>query len=763
MSLLARSQQTFTKVRKTFKLGSVLAGLMTVGVTQGQAADLTGIVLSTVVLVSPADGAGYGSGTFITPYGHILTNHHVIELPDGSPAEHSFIRVSESFIDEPVFRYVAQLVAADRELDLAILKVVADSSFMPIPSVQRFPYLPIGRRSDLRPGQRIAVWGYPGISGRTITSTEGTISGFVGEDLYSSGDRWIKTDAQVAPGNSGGAAITAEGVLVGVPTVITGRALTDEIAVSQNWLRPADVFLEVVEGLPGAEVVSLGSGPGPSPATGTAEVEGPEPDPEEEAIDLDKVVTTSAELMARLPLGGLVTLAEGTFQLTEPINITSSTRIVGDGSDYTFLISSAEDHALRFQEGETFRLEGVTIQHIDGLVADVVQVRGGQTAEFIDVRLMGAVYDEVLDRGGSGLAISGSAGVVVSDSYFGQNAKAGLSISGAADVTVDNGRFDRNQGNGIQMTSGTLSVVGSTFTANAGPGVDLRGSASGTIVNSEFDDIETAIVLRDQAQLVATNLDIKGAPRVEKFLGLDDSRATFSGGTIEGTVRVSGQAEFVSSKTEFMHSEGSGRVQVRDTAVAELTEVTFYQIGLSLSDNGVVRLVDSRIEDSLGSGVSTSGRSNATITNTEIRGSHLSGVIASDSSTVRIENSTIVGSNGLQDLLFTGITAMDSANIIVLDSTLRNNGYVGVNLEYGYNGMFEMRRSEISGNVLIPRLSDNVASIDSHYLDGQFNDGRLTVINNRLQVPMLLPTSGSAADWGNRQEAVLRASNTAIW
>ena len=472
-----------------------------VATSQDPPPDLTDIVLSTVVLVSPADSDSYGSGTFITPYGHILTNHHVVELPDGTVAEHSFIRVSESFTSEPVFRYVAQIVAADKDLDIAILKVVADSSFRSIPSVQRFPYLPVGDRSELRPGQRIVVWGYPGISGRTITSTEGTISGFVGEDRRSSGDRWIKTDAQVAPGNSGGAAITTEGILVGIPTVITGQALTEDIAVSQNWLRPADLFLEVVANLPGTEIVSLQTGQVTLPRPAVTDTTNPDTATEEAVIDLDKVVTTSEELMARLPLGGLITVAEGNFQLTQPIEIRTSTRIIGDGSAYTFIVSSAEGHALRVSEGETFRLEGVTIQHVEGVVADVVEVRGGQLAEFVDVRLLGAVYDEVLDRGGSGLLVRGSGKVTIFDSYFGRNGKAGLRVDGQATVTAGASTFERNEGFGVVIANGSFMLDGSEVQENEGSGLRVEGSPTVTVSDSRFNANLMGVEVRDRAQL----------------------------------------------------------------------------------------------------------------------------------------------------------------------------------------------------------------------------------------------------------------------
>lgn len=61
------------------------------------------------------------------------------------------------------------------------------------------------------------MWGYPEIGGETITLTNGTVSGFTAQAGI--GERaLIKTDATIAGGNSGGAAVDAAGNLVGIPT-----------------------------------------------------------------------------------------------------------------------------------------------------------------------------------------------------------------------------------------------------------------------------------------------------------------------------------------------------------------------------------------------------------------------------------------------------------------------------------------------------------------------------------------------------------------
>jgi hypothetical protein len=82
-----------------------------------------------------------------------------------------------------------------------------------------FPFVSIGDSDEVGIGDEIRVLGYPGIGGDTITFTRGAVSGFTSD--RSVGDRaWIKTDATIAGGNSGGLAVNEDGELIGVPSVV---------------------------------------------------------------------------------------------------------------------------------------------------------------------------------------------------------------------------------------------------------------------------------------------------------------------------------------------------------------------------------------------------------------------------------------------------------------------------------------------------------------------------------------------------------------
>ena len=177
------------------------------------AADLAHAVVQVLMIV---DGQiiGTGSGTIIDPSGLVLTNAHVatpsdIELTDLQIA----VTAASDQPAEPT--YTAEVVAADTVLDLALLRITdtLDGSAVP----DDLPFVPIGDSDQLEIGDDISILGYPGIGGDTITFTSGQVSGFTGDALL--GDRaWIKTDATIAGGNSGGLAANERGEIIAVPT-----------------------------------------------------------------------------------------------------------------------------------------------------------------------------------------------------------------------------------------------------------------------------------------------------------------------------------------------------------------------------------------------------------------------------------------------------------------------------------------------------------------------------------------------------------------
>jgi S1-C subfamily serine protease len=99
-----------------------------------------------------------------------------------------------------------------------LLRITRDANGNPI-EPHNLPFIPVGDSDELGLGDELFIFGYPGIGGSTITFTTGTVGGFETVEINNQAERlYIKTEADVAHGNSGGTAVNVRGELVGVPT-----------------------------------------------------------------------------------------------------------------------------------------------------------------------------------------------------------------------------------------------------------------------------------------------------------------------------------------------------------------------------------------------------------------------------------------------------------------------------------------------------------------------------------------------------------------
>ncbi len=175
-----------------------------------------------------------GSGTILSSTGLILTNAHVASPASQGEADMEPDALAIALMDQedkpPVFLYFAKVKAVDGYLDLAVIQITTTMDGANVdPNSLNLPYVQVGNSDELHVGDHINVFGFPGIGGDTITYTDGNVSGFTPEEGL--GDRaWIKTDAGIAGGNSGGLAANDAGFIIGVPTLAsagTGGSTTD--------------------------------------------------------------------------------------------------------------------------------------------------------------------------------------------------------------------------------------------------------------------------------------------------------------------------------------------------------------------------------------------------------------------------------------------------------------------------------------------------------------------------------------------------------
>lgn len=180
---------------------------------------------------------GTGTGFVWDDMGHVVTNHHVIEIDDenGRPigeAEDLQVKLSNGRI------YRARVIGKSLAYDIAVLRI-----FAPLKDMRP---LPLGRSKDLQVGQSVVAIGNP--FGLDHTMTQGIISG-VGREVITDvslqrGIRdAIQTDAAINPGNSGGPLLDSAGRLIGMNTSLKSRTGAN---VGVSFAIPVDTLNRVV-------------------------------------------------------------------------------------------------------------------------------------------------------------------------------------------------------------------------------------------------------------------------------------------------------------------------------------------------------------------------------------------------------------------------------------------------------------------------------------------------------------------------------------
>lgn len=146
---------------------------------------------------------GFGAGVIYRQDGLILTNHHVV------------VRGNPQVVLSDGRHFDARIVARDPNVDLALLKIDLVDAQAAVFADAR----------GLKVGQLVFAMGHPW--GQNGMVTMGLVSG-LGTAIIrgrKTSIPVIRTDARLAPGNSGGPLVNAIGAVVGINTLLVGGDL----------------------------------------------------------------------------------------------------------------------------------------------------------------------------------------------------------------------------------------------------------------------------------------------------------------------------------------------------------------------------------------------------------------------------------------------------------------------------------------------------------------------------------------------------------
>ncbi|HJQ26199.1 MAG TPA: trypsin-like peptidase domain-containing protein [Blastocatellia bacterium] len=153
-----------------------------------------------------------GSGVVIRSDGVLVTNFHVISDTQVKRVfDELYLALGDDAATTGQPQYRLEPLVVNREYDLALLRVRADS---PTARPLALTALELGDSESVHLLDDLVIIGYPEKGGASVTLSPGVVEG---RDRLG---QWIKTDARVIHGNSGGAAITLDGKLVGIPTKV---------------------------------------------------------------------------------------------------------------------------------------------------------------------------------------------------------------------------------------------------------------------------------------------------------------------------------------------------------------------------------------------------------------------------------------------------------------------------------------------------------------------------------------------------------------
>jgi len=186
------------------------------------AADRAVMVMVADVVNGQLRAVGGGSGAIVGPDGSVLTAHHLLVDKQRPHAVFAIARARGP--GQPPELVCAGSPSRSKlwpEMDLALVKCDVDLDGRPWnpnqssawPAFARHPEVP------LQPGQRLWVLGFPDVSAGAFAVSPGAVRG-LSTDPASPAENFVKTDAVITLGNSGGPVVDDDGYLIGVASAL---------------------------------------------------------------------------------------------------------------------------------------------------------------------------------------------------------------------------------------------------------------------------------------------------------------------------------------------------------------------------------------------------------------------------------------------------------------------------------------------------------------------------------------------------------------
>jgi S1-C subfamily serine protease len=190
--------------------------------------------INTVVKTAQGSGQAAGTGMTLTSSGEVLTNNHVVE---GATS----IQVT---IAGRSGSYTADVVGVDPTADVALMK---------IEGVSGLPTITLADSSTVQVGDSVVALGNALGKGGTPSETAGSVTA-LNQSITAQADAgsaeqlsgMIQMNAEISPGDSGGALVNSSGQVVGMVTAGASQGYSSTAATTVGFAVPASTAKSVV-------------------------------------------------------------------------------------------------------------------------------------------------------------------------------------------------------------------------------------------------------------------------------------------------------------------------------------------------------------------------------------------------------------------------------------------------------------------------------------------------------------------------------------
>jgi parallel beta-helix repeat protein len=192
--------------------------------------------------------------------------------------------------------------------------------------------------------------------------------------------------------------------------------------------------------------------------------------------------------------GAVIYLKAGIHRLKHPLVIDKPLTLIGEGMETTRIVCDGEGCVVEFSGDGLFSARDLAFVHEGTKWGDAVRANKGEV-QFYRCLFTGGVWDEVNQRGGSGLWLYGTARGDVRECVASGNEGTGIRVSGEAQPTLEGNTCRENKQDGIAYYGSASGTARNNLcTANKFHGIGVNDQAQPALEGNTCQENKEAAI-----------------------------------------------------------------------------------------------------------------------------------------------------------------------------------------------------------------------------------------------------------------------------